>query len=218
MKYQKSNLDFVKASLVEFAKIWAVGGSSMLCLESFGGHAFVSLKADLGPPGWACFRATNGRHHDRPSKPVPMFERRQRPRHRGPAAKQRSRIRAAKFQEELRKKLAVRPQASPSPTTVSTSSPLPPPRTNLPPPPPSSPPPTAAAPPTTPKPPSLPQCESPSSPPCYGWSTPVVKKRWKPPSSAFVKSPHTKLHRVKDKHSDSHSRRSQWRDVKVASR
>ena len=94
MKYHKSNLDFVKASLTEFLKIWAVGGRSVLVLESFGGHANLSLKANLGPPGGACYRAPNGglasqsRQHcdERPSS-VHVVERRKRPRHRGPAAK-----------------------------------------------------------------------------------------------------------------------------------
>ena len=79
------NSKFVEASLAEFISVWRVGGEASLSLTTRGGNINMSFNLSLGHPG-ASFL---------PSSPTSSSSK---PRHRGPAEKERSRQRAALHQ------------------------------------------------------------------------------------------------------------------------
>ena len=149
---QQTKSDLINASVTEFCNVWELGGESVLRLESRGGHCNLSVPSDPRP-------APRHDAHCHDSRPR---------RHRGPAAKERSRKRAALYQEKLRN---IPPSHYPSPPPPPPSPPPPPPTpppfppTPLPmpspsppippPPPPPPPPPSPPPPPPPPPPPKL---------------------------------------------------------------
>ena len=77
----RNNSNFVKASLAEFISVWSLGGEASLNLNTKDGKLNMSFNISLGNPGISIY----------PSPPTSSAK----PRHRGPAEKERGRLRAA---------------------------------------------------------------------------------------------------------------------------
>ena len=76
----RNNSNFVKASLAEFISVWSLGGEASLNLNTKDGKLNMSFNISLGNPGISIY----------PSPPTSSAK----PRHRGPAEKERGRQRA----------------------------------------------------------------------------------------------------------------------------
>ena len=74
----------MKASLAEFISVWSLGGEASLNLNTKDGKLNMSFNISLGNPGISIY----------PSPPTSSAK----PRHRGPAEKERGRLRAARHQ------------------------------------------------------------------------------------------------------------------------
>ena len=86
-KMSRSNSQFLGASVNEFIHIWTLGGDASLNLTTSGGLTKVAFNCTLGQPdapySQPCPRPTPTSHQ---------------PRHRGPAERERNRLRAARHQ------------------------------------------------------------------------------------------------------------------------
>ena len=100
----KQNQDAVKASVTEFLNIWGRSGDASLTLKCIGGHVTMAYSCSFAsspcesapsslPPGHT--GAKQPRSHHNLHSPL-------QPRHRGPGDKERSRRRAASYQEKQR--------------------------------------------------------------------------------------------------------------------
>ena len=107
----RSNSQFLGASVHEFMQIWALSGDATLNLTTSGGNTTVEFKCTLGQPGAP---------HSLPPSPPFSFPPSvpHRPRHRGPAERERNRRRAACHQASQAKTTA---SVSPIPTHVPAS-------------------------------------------------------------------------------------------------
>jgi hypothetical protein len=89
----RSNSQFLGASVSEFINIWALGGDASLNLKTSGGLSTVSFNCTLGHPG--------APHSPPPPSSSPVSSSKSpslHPRHRGPAERERNRLRAAQHQ------------------------------------------------------------------------------------------------------------------------
>ena len=87
----RSNSQFLGATVHEFMQIWALNGDAILNLTTSGGTVNLDFKCSLGQPG-----APHSPPPSAPSSPPPPAPRR--PCHRGPAEREKNRLRAARHQ------------------------------------------------------------------------------------------------------------------------
>ena len=113
----RSNSQFVMASVTEFLSVWALGGEASLNLTTNKGLATVGFNCTLGHPGAS---HSIPAFFPPPSPPTPSPP--SRPRHRGPAEKEKNRLRAARHQAAQVKDSS--PESSAPVTPPSTSVPV----------------------------------------------------------------------------------------------
>jgi hypothetical protein len=85
------NAQFLAASVTEFMTVWALSGEASLNLFTIGGITTIGFNCTLGKPG-----APHSLPPSTPSHPSSSTSRK--PRHQGPAEKERNRLRAARHQ------------------------------------------------------------------------------------------------------------------------
>ena len=116
----RSNSQFVVASLTEFLSVWAHGGKASLNLSTSDGLTTVGFTCTLGHPG-----ASHSIPAFSPPPSPPTSSPFRQPRYRGPAEKEKNRVRAARHQAAQAEAAASADPASPvieidpvSPVTV----------------------------------------------------------------------------------------------------
>ena len=107
----RSNSKFVVASVTEFLSVWAHGGKASLNLSTSDGLTTVGFTCTLGHPG-----APHSIPAFSPPPPPPTSSPFCRPRHRGPAEKEKNCLRAARHQAAQAK------AAAPASSVIETSS------------------------------------------------------------------------------------------------
>ena len=113
MTNTRDNSHFVIATLSEFMRVWDLGEDASLHLETAKGHVTMAFTCKLGPPSAP---------HPNPTFPPPPAPA-AKPRHRGPAQREKNRQRAALYQATKVAQKAAAPATTssslPSPTSAS---------------------------------------------------------------------------------------------------